>query len=92
MVTGVLSYCLAVYQIFLGPKEDQVGTGSGEEAGVEAGVEGESTDVWTTGYRNVQEDIIAVVCEQRECSTNSATAWPQKGEKKKNDKKCRQPK
>ena len=79
MISGVLSYCLTVYQIFLGPKEDKVGTGSGEEAGVE----GESTEVWTTGYRNIQQDIIAVVGGQGECSTNNATAWPEMGEKKK---------
>ena len=35
MVTGVLSYILAFYQIFLGLEEDNVVTGSSEEAGLE---------------------------------------------------------
>ena len=50
MVTGVLSYILAFYQIFLGLEEDQVVTGSSEEAGVEM----EATTM-------AQEDITAGV-------------------------------
>ena len=63
MITGVVAYCLAVVQIFLGPKEDRVGTGSGEEARVE----GQSTGVRTS---KIQQDIIPAVGEQGECSTN----------------------
>ena len=66
MVTGVLSYCLAFYQVFLGLEEDRLVTGTDEEAGVEA----ESIDVWAT---NAQEDITAGVWELGECSTNNAT-------------------
>ena len=45
LVTGVLSYCLAVFQIFLGLDEEKVDlTGSAEETGVDP----ESTDVWIT--------------------------------------------
>ena len=35
MFIGALSYCLAVYQIFAGLKEDQVIASSVEEAGIE---------------------------------------------------------
>ena len=69
MVTGVLSYCLAVYQIFLGLEEDKVGTGIDEEAGVEA----EASDVWTI---TAQEDMTADVSGLGECLTNNATVWP----------------
>ena len=68
MVTGVLSYCLAFYQVFLGLEEDRLVTGTDEEAGVEA----ESIDVWAT---NAQEDITAGVWELGECSTNNAKLW-----------------
>ena len=65
MVTGVLSYILAFYQIFLGLEEDKVVTGSSEEAGVEM----EATPM-------AQEDITAGVGGLRRFSTNNATVWP----------------
>ena len=81
MVSGVLSYCLSVYQIFLGLKEDKVVSGNDHEAGVEA----ESIDVWTT---KEQEDVTVVVVELGECSTKNARVWPKMGSER-NKKKRR---
>ena len=66
MVIGVLSYILAVYQIFLGLEEDKVVTGSSEEAGLEM----ESTTM-------AQEDLTAGVSRLGQCSSNNTTVWPE---------------
>ena len=66
MVSGVLSYLLAVYQIFLGLKEDKVVTGSGQEAGL--GME---------SITRAHEDIASGLGGLGQCSTNSATVWPE---------------
>ena len=71
MVTGVLSYILAFYQIFLGLEEDQVVTGSSEEAGVEM----EATTM-------AQEDITAGVGGLGQCSSNNARVWSDVGRKR----------
>ena len=68
MVTGVLSYILAVYQIFLGLEEDKVVTGSSEEAGVEM----ESMTM-------AREDIRAGVGGLGQCSLNNASVWSEVG-------------
>ena len=65
MVSGVLSYLLAVYQIFMGLKEDKIVTGGGQEAGLEM-----------TTMAMAQEDITAGVGGLRRFSTNNATVWP----------------
>ena len=66
MVSGVLSYLLAVYQIFLGLKEDKVVTGSGQEAGLEM----ESITM-------AHEDIASGLGGLGQCSTSNATVWPE---------------
>ena len=66
MVSGVLSYLLAVYQIFMGLKEDKIVTGSGQEAGLEMG-----------SITMAQEVISAGVGGLGKCSTNKATVWPE---------------
>ena len=78
MVTGVLSYILAVYQIFLGLEEDKVVTGSSEEAGVEM----EPTTM-------AQEDITAGFGGLGQCSSNTTTVWPE-GERKRQEKTRRE--
>ena len=72
MVSGVLAYLLAVYQIFLGLEEDKVVTDSGEEAGQE----GQPENVWTT---RELEDIAAGGGDLRPRPTDKATVWPEMG-------------
>ena len=79
MATGVLSYCLAGYQIFLGLEEDKVGTGSDEEAGVEV-----FTDMRTT---KKQEDIRAIGGGLGEGSSKNATVRTETGRERKVKKK-----
>ena len=66
MVSGVLSYLLAVYQIFMGLKEDKIVTGSGQEAGLEM-----------DSITMAQEDITAGAGGLGQCSTNKATVRPE---------------
>ena len=83
MVSGVVSYCLAVYQIFLGLQEDKVGTSSGEEA------DGEDQPMDVLGTKE-KEDSTAGVSGQGECSTNNATVWSEMGREREEKilKKC----
>ena len=78
MVSGVLAYLLAVYQIFLGLQEDKVVTDSGEEAGQEGQPENVAREL---------EDIAAGGGDRRLCPTDNATVWPEMGNEREEKKR-----